>query len=145
MPRNEHLVLCGSSVGPRGQSGRIALDLHPRRANVHLEIANLNRRLLANIPDGLIDLLEIASYVYAADSAISRGGQMDAQMGARWRRRFRFVIPVRLPALWLSSDIMSPLVETLSFLSEDDYQFDFQHPPSGPQQQITWRCRMQTL
>ena len=132
MPKNEHLVLCGGLVGHHGQSPRITLDLHPRRGNVHLEIANLNRRLLANIPDSLIDLLEIASYVYAADSAISRGGRMDAQMGAQWRRRFRFVIPVRLPALWSSSGVMSSLVETLSFLSEDDYQFEFQRLVERP-------------
>jgi hypothetical protein len=81
---------------------------------------------LANIPDALIDLLEIASFVYAADSAISRGGRVDAQMGAQWRRRFRFVIPVRSPALWSSSGVTSSLVETLSFLSEDDYHFEFQ-------------------
>jgi 7-cyano-7-deazaguanine synthase in queuosine biosynthesis len=132
MPKNQHLVLCGSLVGHRGQRPRIALYLHPKRGNVHLEIANLNERLLANIPDALIDLLEIASYVYAADSAISRGGRMDAQMGAQWRRRFRLVIPVRRPALWSSSDVMSPLVETLSFLSEDDYQFEFQQLAEWP-------------
>ena len=61
MPRTEHLVLCGGLVGHHGQSPRITLDLHPRRGNVHLEIANLNKRLLVNIPDSLIDLLEIAS------------------------------------------------------------------------------------
>ncbi len=132
MSKNERLVLCGGSTGHHGQSPHIALDLRPRRGNVHLEIANFNKRLLANIPDGLIDLLEIASYVYAADSAVSRGGTMDAQMGAQWRRRFRFVIPVRLPALWSSSGVMSPLVETLSFLSEDDYQFEFQRLVERP-------------
>ena len=50
--------------------------------NVHLKIADISKRLLANIPDALVDLLEVASYIYAADSAISRGGLTDA----RWVR-----------------------------------------------------------
>ena len=35
-----------------------------------------------NIPDTLVDLLEVAAYVYAADSAIGRGSKTDAQLGA---------------------------------------------------------------
>ena len=61
---------------------------------------------MANIPDVLADLLEVASYIYAADSAIPRGGKTDAQMGARWRRKFRFVIPVRQPDLWSSNPVI---------------------------------------
>jgi hypothetical protein len=73
----------------------------------------------------LVDLLEVASYVYAADSAITRGGRIDAQMGARWRRTLRFVIPVRCADVWKSSPVASALVDTLNFLSEDNYTFEF--------------------
>jgi hypothetical protein len=125
MPTNEHLVLCGGMAAPDGAGARISLSLHGKSANVHLKIADISKRLLANIPDALIDLLEIASYIYAADSAITRGGQADAQMGMRWRRRLRFVIPVRVPNVWSSAPVASALVETLSFLSEDDYDFEF--------------------
>ena len=52
-----------------------------------------------------------------------RGGKIDAQMGARWRRKFRFVVPVRRPDLWTS--IHPVLIETLSFLSDDEYDFEF--------------------
>jgi hypothetical protein len=48
-----------------------------------------------------------------------------AQMGRRWRRDFRFVIPVRLPDRWASTSVTSALVDTLSFLSDDDYEFEF--------------------
>jgi hypothetical protein len=72
----------------RTQSGaRMSLSLHGKSPNVYLKIADIGKRLLANIPDVLIDLLKIASYVYAADSAITRGGRADAQMGMRWRRK----------------------------------------------------------
>ena len=132
MPTNEHLVLCGGAKGPK--AGRASsLSLHGTSANVRLRIADISRLLLANIPDVLVDLLEVASYIYAADSAIPRGGPIDAQMGARWRRKFRFVIPVRLPDLWSSDPVLSALVETLSFLSEDDYELEFgplEDPPA---------------
>jgi Queuosine biosynthesis protein QueC len=132
MPPNEHLVLCGGAKAPK--AGRAAsLSLHGPSANVRLRIADISRLLLANIPDVLVDLLEVASYIYAADSAIPRGGRIDAQMGARWRRKFRFVIPVRLPDLWSSDSVLSALVETLSFLSEDDYELEFgplENPPA---------------
>ena len=73
-----------------------------------------------------------ASYVYAADSAISRGGKTDTQMGRRWRRKFRFEIPVRLPGLWSSDPVLSALVETLGFLSEDSYEFEFREIIDAP-------------
>ncbi len=127
MPKNEHLILCGGVEEPQeAVASSLSLNLHGTSANVLLRIEDISRRLLANIPDVLVDLLEVASYVYAADSAIPRGGAIDAQMGKRWRRNFRFVIPVRLPDLWSSAPVSSALVETLSFLSEDGYEFEFQ-------------------
>ena len=94
MPTREHLVLCGGVEGPK-VLGRttVRLDLHGPLANVKLSISDIARKLLVNIPDQLVDLLEIATYVYAADGAISRGGKTDSEMGARWRRTLRFKIP----------------------------------------------------
>ena len=133
MPGNDHLVLCGGVESPlKGNASSLNLSLHGASANVRLQISDISRRLLANIPDVLVDLLEVASYIYAADGAIPRGGMVGAQMGKRWRRGFRFVIPVRLPDHW--SSVASALVETLSFLSEDSYEFEFRplvDPPAS--------------
>jgi hypothetical protein len=126
MRRHEHLVLCGGVEAPQQQGGSsLELNLHGASANVRLQVSDISRRLLANIPDVLVDLLEIATYVYAADSAIPRGGTIGAQMGKRWRRNFRFVMPVRLPDRWSSGSLRTALVETLSFLSEDNYEIEF--------------------
>jgi hypothetical protein len=126
MPTNEHLVLCGGATAPAyGGAARLDLNLHGPSANVCLEIKDISRRLLANISTAHADLLEVASYVYAADSAIPRGGQTDTQLGAMWRRKLRFVIPVRQPQLWSSGLVMAALVETVGFLSDDDYEFEF--------------------
>jgi hypothetical protein len=76
MPTNEHLVLCsGAGAQPRGDEKLLSLNLHGASANVRLEIEDISRRLLANLSDVHADLLEIASYIYAADSAVSRGGK----------------------------------------------------------------------
>jgi 7-cyano-7-deazaguanine synthase in queuosine biosynthesis len=127
MPRREHLVLCGGVNRP-ADAGVHTLQLRlPEQpsSNVRLRITDISKRLVANMPDVLIDLLQVAAYVYAADSGIPRGGKIDAQMGARWRRTFRFVIPVLCVELWNSKAVASALVDTLSFLSEDNYAFEF--------------------
>ena len=116
MPRTEHLVLCGGADARRhADSKSLRLNLHGPSENVHLKISDFSERLVANIPDVLIDLLEVASYIYAADSAISRGGPTDEQLGKRWRRKLRFVIPVRQPDIWSSDSVLLSLVETSEF------------------------------
>lgn len=47
-------------------------------------------------------------------------------MGADWRRNFRFVIPLRDPDHWSQARVLEPLRATLSFLSEDEYAFEFE-------------------
>ena len=61
----------------------------------------------------------------AADAATDRGDPSLPDMGDDWRRRFRFVIPVRRPDVWAARDLMTLLSETLGFLSEDEYRFEF--------------------
>ena len=128
----EHLVLCGGEPGKGAET--LLLDLR-QGGNVCLQITDIGKRLVANIPDVLVDLLEIAAYVYAADSALPRGGTSDARLGERWRRKLRFDIPVRLPALWSSQSVRSAMSETLGFLSEDEYAFEFRplRDPAAPQ------------
>jgi len=134
MPTIEHLVLCGGVDGrQRAHSKRLRLNLHGPYENVHLKISDISERLVANIPDIMIDLLEVASYIYAADSAIPRGGPTDEQLGKRWRRKLRFVIPVRQQNIWSSDSVLAALVETLNFLSDDEYEFEFRllnNPPA---------------
>lgn len=46
-------------------------------------------------------------------------------MGAEWRRQFHFKIPVRCPATWSKPKVCEALVETLEFVSEDQFKFEF--------------------
>jgi 7-cyano-7-deazaguanine synthase in queuosine biosynthesis len=107
------------------------LDLQGASPNVFLKIADLSEAMARNVPDVLMDLIEVAVYVFAADQATARGGVRDS--GDAWRRRFQFHIPVRQPDLWSRSSVTEALVDVMSFLSDDDYSFAFtklDHPPA---------------
>lgn len=122
---SERLVLCGAAKRA-GTDSRLRLALDGGSQNVTLKIEDISKRLVKTLPDPLIDLVEIASYVYCADQATSRGGDAQVGMGSGWRRSFRFVVPVRNPDHWSNPKVLEPLCGALSFLSEDDYAFDFE-------------------
>ena len=121
----DRLILCGGARRTGGDS-MLRLALSGRSQNITLRLEDISRRLIQNVPGLLIDLIEIAAYVYCADQAISRGGDVQRAMGADWRRTFRFVIPVRNPDHWNDASVSEPLCAALSFLSEDEYAFEFE-------------------
>ncbi|MBA3518414.1 MAG: hypothetical protein H0T75_12405, partial [Rhizobiales bacterium] len=128
---NERLVLCGGArreaTGPA-----LRLALGGAEQNIKLRLEDISRAMVRPIPDRIADLTEIAAYVYCADQGTSRGGPADVGMGARWRRRFRFVIPVRDPDHWSGRAVVELLHSTLSFLSDDEYEFEFEQASSPP-------------
>src|SRR5262249_36057828 len=99
--------------------------LDGRGRNVDLHLHDISRRMAADIPPILTDLIEIAAYVFAADEMASRGGSTMAGMGRDWRRRFRFVIPIRNPGIWSRPEVVEALTEALGFMSEDEFYFEF--------------------
>ena len=137
---SEHVVVaCGGTPSPTppsvvGTGSRwraLSLDLHGSRQNVALQVGAITKAMAANLPDVLVDLLEIAAYVFAADQAIARGEATND--GQSWRRRFEFQIPVRTPERWSEPDVKEALIQVLSFLSDDEYTFRFtkiEAPPS---------------
>jgi hypothetical protein len=122
---SERLVLCGGAMSAGGDSP-LRLALNGRSQNITLKLEDISKRLVASVPSRLVDLIEIATYVYCADQATSRGGEAQAAMGSDWRRNFRFVIPVRHPDHWSDPKVLGPLCDTISFLSEDNYVFEFE-------------------
>jgi hypothetical protein len=129
----ERLVLCGGSRAAASQTeNMLYLDLTGPGRNVELRLHDISKRMLTNLPSLAIDLLELAAYVYSADWATSRGREASRRMGAEWRRRFRFVIPVRTPELWSSAPVLDALSETLGFLTDDEYQYEFEKHRGSP-------------
>jgi len=124
-PNAQRHVICGPKRRAKGGDDSLLLDLHGERRNIELRFSSLAPSLARKIPDVFVDLVEIAAYVYCADQATSRGGDGALDMGARWRRRFRFSIPVRRPDLWSQDAVTSELERTLGLLSDDEFTFDF--------------------
>ena len=127
MAKPNHIIVCGGAPAPRGvpPDQIVRLDLGGDEPSVDLEIADISRRLSSDVPDVLTDLIEIASYVYCADQAVTRGGEGVMAFGGHWRRNFVFHIPVRLPSIWSSPSVLDVLQKTLAILSEDTYEFRF--------------------
>jgi hypothetical protein len=117
------LIECGVSQ-PSGADA-IAMDVRGAAKNVNLRIDYISRTMLGNVPDLLIDLLEVAAYVYCADQRLVRGSDKLTNFGENWRRSLRFSIPVRQLEVWQDPDVHEVLVDTLGFLSDDSYEFDF--------------------
>jgi hypothetical protein len=112
----EHLVLCGGLRSTEIEGAQThRLEITGPRQNIELRISDISRTLVSNIPDVLTDLLELATYIYCADGTVRRGGNTMAQMGKDWRRRFRFVVPVRMPEIWSSAQISRLLIEALNY------------------------------
>ncbi len=102
---------------------RFMLDEDERR--VALRIEQVNRQMVAGLPDRAIDLLEIATLVYAIDASVSRGGTVLPRMGKDWYRTFQVRVPVRDLLHWEAEPVRQALEQLLFFLSEDRFVFRF--------------------
>jgi 7-cyano-7-deazaguanine synthase in queuosine biosynthesis len=132
---NERAILCGNASPadlPFGDANPVRLHMSGAHRNIQLRSDDIESRLSGDIPSEFSDLVEIATYVYCADQAITRGGDDVKTVGANWRRNLFFRIPVRHPDLWSSPEVRDALESTLGFLSEDDYHFEFIELTKGP-------------
>ncbi|MBO6716749.1 MAG: 7-cyano-7-deazaguanine synthase [Rhizobiaceae bacterium] len=122
----ETLVLCGEAAArDDGTANVLRLRLAGKDANIRLELSDIEKRMLSDVKAQLADLIEVAAYVYCADQLVSRGGQTSRSLGKDWRRQWRFVVPVRRPALWTDEAVKAALKSTLGFMADDDFSFDF--------------------
>lgn len=104
-------LLLGTGAGPWHQ--------------VRVNITGLEEALTGQLGERWRDLIRLASMVLAADCATSRGTLTKVDNGASWRRNFRFVVPVADPDFWNQVPVRRRLQETVGFLSDDRYRFEF--------------------
>jgi 7-cyano-7-deazaguanine synthase in queuosine biosynthesis len=121
---SEFHFLCGE-VNGSAQAGAKRLSGSGPNQNINLEVSDISSSMLANLPDLLLDLLEVAAYVYCADQQSPRGSDTLPDYGEDWRRQMHFTIPVREVDVWQRPEVNDALCAVLSFLSDDFYEFTF--------------------
>ena len=114
-------VGCDAVTPSRG----VIVDFKGSNPTFNLADEKVETRLGGEIPPRLLDLLEIACGIYAADQQVRRGGDTRRRWGEDCRRAFRFNIAVRDLGFWQRPDVNDALVETVHFLTEDDASFAF--------------------
>ncbi len=134
----DHNIYCSGAKQPAGKlpPDDLALSLWNKKGewNLRLNLDQIHSRFYQNAKSRFIDFLEIATYVYCADQVFKRGGLKDVdQFGASWRRHLHFHIPVRELEFWSNPKVISLLVETLHFLSDDYYEFSFSKSKNAPE------------
>ncbi|MDA0734992.1 MAG: 7-cyano-7-deazaguanine synthase [Chloroflexi bacterium] len=125
----QFLVGCdGATIPPAPQESAVLLrqSLNHRgpEANLNLGIQSPSSALLASVEHRAADLVRLASYVYAADQSVSRGGEADAH-GDSWKRHFILHLPVSDLEFWNREQVKESLAETLNFASDDTWDFHF--------------------
>jgi hypothetical protein len=60
----ERLIICGGARRAGGDS-ILSLALSGRSQNISLKLEDISKKLIRNIPSLLVDLIEIATYVYS--------------------------------------------------------------------------------
>src|SRR6185437_11513800 len=134
----EHYIVCGNAtaaVPAEHEADALRLQLYGEENDhkITLEINDIRQQMYKEVPERFRDLLDLATYVFAADQALKRGARDVETFGGAWRRRFRFTVPVSDLDFWCSGEVRQCLRTTLGFLSDDQYEFEFtpiSHRPS---------------
>lgn len=135
-PPRRHLVLTNGATGPPDTTRALRLHYIDGQPGQRLRIS-LPQFVqdVYHLPERILDLLEIASYVFAADRCISRGPK-DALEYHAWSRRIEFHTRVRDYDFWIQPVVTTALSDALTFMTGDaEYAFHFEPghstPPTG--------------
>jgi hypothetical protein len=120
-------IFCGENVTKANPAKDYQLsyyDIGEFKANVAAKFAKFLPDIIELQPR-ILDLLEIAVYVFSSDKRILRGAR-DSLDNKKWARTFNFHIPVRDIDFWNDGKITSSLSDALGFMSGDrKYTFFF--------------------
>jgi hypothetical protein len=122
------LFLCGGAQklsSDEDGHNTVALATVGADANVRIKIEDVTSAFSRVPAPRLIDALEVASYVYAADAKTRRGTQWSDDSIEPWTRQLVFRIAVRDLEFWRRSDVLQVLTQTLQFLTDDKISFEF--------------------
>lgn len=112
--------------GDDGPLGELAIRINCPDETFHIAVEKIAANAVAHVDDLLLDLLDIAASIFAADGSVTRGGATRQHFGAGWRRRLQFTIPLRAPSIWQHADVIAALTDAVGFLTDDDVTFTFE-------------------
>ena len=91
MSNERHVFFCGGAKPEMESAARgIELNIHK---NIRFEIGQFLERLVTNFPDHVMDLMDIAAYVYVADQMTSRGVAFFVSMARTGDEHLTFILP----------------------------------------------------
>ena len=124
---SKHIFLCNGATLSRPVEDAIEhkFDYLGDGSNVTIKLAKFVQDV-SHLPEIILDLLEIAGYVFAADRSAGRGDK-DLLEYHRWGRFMQFAIKVRKDEFWNREEIKNILSQALTFMTGDrEYKFEFQ-------------------
>lgn len=129
------LLLCGGLPAKNSEEDShevTRLSAWGKHRNVHIRIEEVARVFLKQFSDRLLDLVEIASYVFSADCLATRNGSWALGRSAEpWSREFKYAIPVRDFGFWNDQQVVRSLSQVLNFVSDDKHDFRFEQSLSA--------------
>lgn len=98
--------------------GTCVVDRYSAQRNVTIHFTRDERPLFVPMEADVRDFVDLATCVYIGDEVDARKAALDG-----WMRRFEVITPVREPDRWVG--ISEQLTQTLLFLAQDRYSFEF--------------------
>lgn len=126
MTRRSHLILCNGAVQKNAPTKRrqnahvVALNydaIDPAKANVEIGLPRFVSSLY-HLPARVLDLLEIAAYVFCTDRWLKRGAKDLVEYDA-WGRIIHYVIRVRDHAFWSRKQVSDLLGNAVTWATGD--------------------------
>ena len=130
---SQFVILCNDPPIKKSPKNSLRLsyveDRYERNVNLALPtfVRNVN-----HLPARILDLLELAAYIYVADRLCARGEKDSVEYHA-WARSFDFHVRVRDYAFWKNPNVHDALNRSLAFMTGDrQYHFIFYPGHSTP-------------
>lgn len=122
-------VFCGElSVIAENEEKSLKLsyfDLEGFESNISVGFSKFVNDI-ENLQPRIIDLLEIAAYVFSADRAVDRGERTSINNNS-WARSFQFHIPVRDYLFWSDPKVSASISAAIEYMTGDrKYSFQFE-------------------
>lgn len=124
---SKYIFLCNEAISSSTscEDGHIKLCYIGDEANVNIKLNHFVQSV-NHLPKIVLDLLEIAGYIFAADRRASRGANSSVEYH-NWSRIMQFSIRVRVPEFWNREEVRNKLSQALIFMTGDrSYEFEFQ-------------------